>query len=306
MPEPTTRRHPPPEPPPTEDRSVAELVFDVSESTSTLVREEIELAKAEVSEKVGKILRGSAVGVAAGVFAFLALILVMEGIAWLLNEEVFDGNAWPGFFVEAAVFLLIAAARRLLRLPRGQGRRAAGARAGDRRGEADQGDARKEEASNERRSPSRCALRPPARPAARRRRSAATSTPSASELGSSVEALRGRVTELTDWRRQVREHSTQLIVGAAVVGFAIGGLMRMLRRRALAAGLLEDRLVETLPTPSRPGPTWAPRTAPISEMKAGSQPKISRQSSTRASAVSWSWMCWTTQASAPDSWRWRA
>jgi hypothetical protein len=33
----------------------------------------------------------------------------MEGVAWLLAEEVFDGNAWPGFFVEAAIFLLIAA-----------------------------------------------------------------------------------------------------------------------------------------------------------------------------------------------------
>lgn len=50
------------------------------------------------------------------------------------------------------------------------------------------------------------------------------------DLGHSVEALRGRVTELTDWRRQVREHRSQLIVGAAVVGFAVGGLM-MLRRR---------------------------------------------------------------------------
>jgi hypothetical protein len=88
---------------------VGELVFDVSERASTLIREEIELAKAEVSEKVGKILRGSAVGVAAGVFAFLALILVMEGFAWLLNEELFDGKAWPGFFVEAAIFLLVAA-----------------------------------------------------------------------------------------------------------------------------------------------------------------------------------------------------
>jgi hypothetical protein len=90
------------------DKSVAELVFDVSERTSSLIREEIELAKAEVSEKVTKILRGSAVGVAAGVFAFLALILIMEGFAWLLNEEVFD-NAWAGFFVEALVFLLVAA-----------------------------------------------------------------------------------------------------------------------------------------------------------------------------------------------------
>jgi uncharacterized membrane protein YqjE len=90
------------------DKSVAELVFDVSERTSALIREEVELAKAEVTEKITKLLRGSAVGAAAGVFAFLALILVMEGFAWLLNEEVFD-NSWAGFFVEAAIFLLVAA-----------------------------------------------------------------------------------------------------------------------------------------------------------------------------------------------------
>src|SRR3954470_23850234 len=92
---------PPPAAPPgpgSDDRSVSDLVFDVSTRASSLVREEIELAKTEVTEKVTKLLRGSAVGVAAGVFAFLALILVMEGIAWLLNEEVFDGKAWPGFF----------------------------------------------------------------------------------------------------------------------------------------------------------------------------------------------------------------
>jgi hypothetical protein len=51
------------------------------------------------------------------------------------------------------------------------------------------------------------------------------------QLGSSVEALRGRVTELTDWRRQVREHRGQLIAGAAVVGFALGGLAMLRRRR---------------------------------------------------------------------------
>ncbi len=97
----------PPRPP--ADRSVGELVFDVAERSSALVREEIQLAKTEISEKVGQILRGSVVGLAAGIFAFLALILIMEGVAWLLAEEVFDGNAWPGFFVEAALFLLIAA-----------------------------------------------------------------------------------------------------------------------------------------------------------------------------------------------------
>jgi uncharacterized membrane protein YqjE len=106
LPEPTAT--PPPNDP--SQKSVGELVFDVSEKTSALIREEFELAKTEVTEKVGKLLRGSVVGIAAGAFAFLALILIMDGIAWLLNEEVFDGKTWPGFLVEAAIFLLIAAA----------------------------------------------------------------------------------------------------------------------------------------------------------------------------------------------------
>jgi hypothetical protein len=50
------------------------------------------------------------------------------------------------------------------------------------------------------------------------------------ELGRSVEALRGRVAELTNWRRQVREHRRELIIGAAVVGFAVGGLIALRRR----------------------------------------------------------------------------
>ena len=51
------------------------------------------------------------------------------------------------------------------------------------------------------------------------------------QLGHSVEALRARVGELTDWRRQVREHRRELIAGAAVVGFAVGGLLALRRRR---------------------------------------------------------------------------
>jgi uncharacterized membrane protein YqjE len=108
MPEPVQPQEPPPKQEPS-PKSVGELVFDVTERTSSLLREEIELAKTEIAEKLGSLLRGSVVGIAAGTFAFLALILVMEGIAWLLNEELFDGKTWPGFFIEAGVFLLIAA-----------------------------------------------------------------------------------------------------------------------------------------------------------------------------------------------------
>lgn len=51
------------------------------------------------------------------------------------------------------------------------------------------------------------------------------------QLGGSVEALRVRVNELTDWRRQVEEHKQQLVVGAAAVGFLIGARAMMRRRR---------------------------------------------------------------------------
>lgn len=51
------------------------------------------------------------------------------------------------------------------------------------------------------------------------------------ELAGSVELLRRRVTELTDWRRQIREHRDELIVGAAIAGFVIGGFLALRRRR---------------------------------------------------------------------------
>jgi hypothetical protein len=51
------------------------------------------------------------------------------------------------------------------------------------------------------------------------------------ELGHSVEALRNRVNELTDWRRQIREHRRELIIGAAAAGFVIGGIVALRRRR---------------------------------------------------------------------------
>ena len=51
------------------------------------------------------------------------------------------------------------------------------------------------------------------------------------QLGTSVEALRERVTELTDWRRQVREHKQELIYAAAAVGFLVGARAMLRRRR---------------------------------------------------------------------------
>ena len=92
----------------TEEPSVGELVFEISDRASVLIREEIELAKTEVTEKVNSLLRGSVVALVAGIFVLLALMMGMHGVAWVLNDKVFD-NFWLVFFVEAAFFLLIAA-----------------------------------------------------------------------------------------------------------------------------------------------------------------------------------------------------
>jgi uncharacterized membrane protein YqjE len=98
-------------PPPgsNDDRSVGEMVLDVSERVSFLVREEIELAKTEVTEKVTKLLRGSVAGIVAGVFALLGFAMLMHAFAWLLNDLFFGDTIWLGFLVEAVLWFLIAA-----------------------------------------------------------------------------------------------------------------------------------------------------------------------------------------------------
>ena len=43
------------------------------------------------------------------------------------------------------------------------------------------------------------------------------------ELGVAVERLRGEVTKATDWHGQLQRHQRQVVIGAAVAGFVLGG-----------------------------------------------------------------------------------
>jgi hypothetical protein len=43
------------------------------------------------------------------------------------------------------------------------------------------------------------------------------------ELGQAVDRLRGEVTKATDWRAQLRRHQREVLIGAAVTGFVLGG-----------------------------------------------------------------------------------
>ena len=98
---------PPPRDP--RDKTIGELVLDVSEQTSRLVRDEIDLAKAEISEKVNQLVRGSGVAIAAGVFAFFALILFMHALAWFLGDVLLGDNIWLGYLVAGLIFVAIGA-----------------------------------------------------------------------------------------------------------------------------------------------------------------------------------------------------
>jgi uncharacterized membrane protein YqjE len=95
-------------PPEGAEKSLGEIVSEVSEKASLLVREEIELAKAEVQEKFSRLARGAVVGAAAGVFVVLALIYLFHALAWLITDALGE-PPWTGFAIVTAALLLLGA-----------------------------------------------------------------------------------------------------------------------------------------------------------------------------------------------------
>src|SRR3954464_4328775 len=91
------------------DPQVSELgkaITEVSEKASLLVREEIALAKAELTEKVTGLVKGAAVGAAAGVFILAGLIYFLHFIA-LLIADILGSNPWLGYLIlSGAPFVL--------------------------------------------------------------------------------------------------------------------------------------------------------------------------------------------------------
>ena len=91
-------------------KGIAAAITEVSERATLLVREEIELAKAEVAEKATKLAKGAVVGVAAGIFFVTALFFVLIGCAWLLYYYLPIGNQFTyfwGFFAMALILIIL-------------------------------------------------------------------------------------------------------------------------------------------------------------------------------------------------------
>jgi uncharacterized membrane protein YqjE len=87
--------------------SLGAAVSDVSERLSTLVREEIELAKAEVTVKVSSLARGAAAIAVGAVFGVFALVFVLLTIAWVINSAT--SSLWIGAAAVMVALLLLTA-----------------------------------------------------------------------------------------------------------------------------------------------------------------------------------------------------
>jgi uncharacterized membrane protein YqjE len=91
------------------DKSLGDVVTEVTEKASLLVREEIELAKAEISEKVTKLGKGAAALAAAGVLAVFALIYLFHALAWFF-VDLFNWNmVWPGYLLTFGLIVALGA-----------------------------------------------------------------------------------------------------------------------------------------------------------------------------------------------------
>jgi uncharacterized membrane protein YqjE len=97
-----------PRPPGSGDKSLGEIVADVTQKLQLLVREEIELAKAEVATKAKKLGMGAGMAAAALVTLLFFSIFFFIGLSHLLNDLFnWEQNVWAGFLIVAALFLIL-------------------------------------------------------------------------------------------------------------------------------------------------------------------------------------------------------
>jgi uncharacterized membrane protein YqjE len=101
-----------------DNSELGQAIQDITDKASLLIREEIELAKTEVTESVKKLLTGAVVGITAGIFAVFSLIYLLHSLAWLIWELI-EGDVnspWLGYLIVAVALFVVGAIAGLLAL----------------------------------------------------------------------------------------------------------------------------------------------------------------------------------------------
>lgn len=93
--------------PPGADKNLGDIVSEVSEKASLLIRQEIDLAKAEVSSKLTKLTRGAGVGAAAGVFLIFGITMFFHTLAWFFVDLFDFSQIWYGFAIVTAILFVL-------------------------------------------------------------------------------------------------------------------------------------------------------------------------------------------------------
>jgi hypothetical protein len=94
-----------------QQETLAQAITGITESLTNLVQEEIELAKAEVTQKAVSLVTGAAAVAAGAVFGVFALIFFLLTLAWLFNGIIVGGvsNLWVGFLIVFGLLFLMTA-----------------------------------------------------------------------------------------------------------------------------------------------------------------------------------------------------
>jgi hypothetical protein len=90
-----------------DERSLGDLFSDLSRETTTLVRQEVQLAKAELTQSATEAARGLGMLVAGGAVAYAGLLFLLLAIVFGLIEAGWD--AWLSAFVVGLVVVAIGA-----------------------------------------------------------------------------------------------------------------------------------------------------------------------------------------------------
>ena len=86
--------------------SVGELFSDVSEDLSTLMRQEVELAKAELRQSATRAGKGAGLLAGAGLSGYTVLLFASVAAWWGIGDTT--GHGWSALIV-AAIWLIVAA-----------------------------------------------------------------------------------------------------------------------------------------------------------------------------------------------------
>lgn len=88
-------------------QQIGHTLAEISDKISVLVREEIELAKTEITQKATKLGKGVAVAAIAGLFGLLGLLYILQTLAWLF-AELWGSDPWLGFATVTVILFVLA------------------------------------------------------------------------------------------------------------------------------------------------------------------------------------------------------